>query len=347
MSDGAIAYYSRMLDEHALSEAACWTVIEPIGEPITIETVAQRLGAEPADIRERPWTAAYDEPGDVQVVHLAQAGAAVVMVEVNGFQGKAQIERLSEEARVHSAYWNVNAVSSLSCAAYGQLLVAFEGLFPDQRHGIDICALDEELDPLYVALHALHDDEGDSLWAVMMAIVERRTGIRFDEEWLSEDCPAILLPQTRRHRKAIEHGGFFDPELEAALWLASSTAYQAFTHDLVELLVEVGELADEPEIQPILECLAAEGPVGDQRYQPLEQFAARTGDDFENTSIAMPVRTSRTWRRMHAAWALQHALVPPAHTPRAVHSLLALRLILGDQWLPVRNRLRRHLLRTP
>ncbi|WP_344592104.1 DUF6461 domain-containing protein [Actinomadura vinacea] len=347
MSDDAIAYYSRVLDEYGLSVAACWTVIEPIGEPITIETVAERLGAEPADIRERPWTAAYDEPEGAQVVHLARAGAAVVMVEINGYQGREQSVRLSEEARVHSAYWNVNAVSALSCAAYGQLLVSFEGLSPDQRQGIDICALDEELDPLYAAVHALHDGAGDNLWAVMMAIVERRTGIRLEEDWLREDCPAIVVPRAHRHRKTIGHSAFFDPELEAALWLASGSAYQAFTHDLVELLVEVGEFAGEPEIPPIVEHLAVEVPVGDRRYQVLERLAARTAEGFENTSITKPVRTSRAWRRMHAAWALQHALVPPEHTPRPVHSLQALRLILGDQWLPVRNRLRRHLLRTP
>src|SRR5205085_11732091 len=137
-----------------LAEGLCWTVVEPIGPAVaTIEGAVERLGGDPAAIAEQPFTAAYELDG-APVVHLAQVGRAVMLFEVNGFQGALRpvLERLSRGARAHSAYWNINALSALGCAAFGHLLVTFEGLGPDDRSGLDVSALDEELDPLYAAL---------------------------------------------------------------------------------------------------------------------------------------------------------------------------------------------------
>ena len=133
------------------------------------------------------------------------------MLEVNGFRGAGESARaLSVGARVHSAFWNINALSALTCAALGSLLVTFEGLFPDRRQGLDIGALDEELDPLYTALSAPRPD----FRPVIMAIVERRTGVRLDEEWLAADRPAIvLLDLPASDGRPVAPGALFDPEL--------------------------------------------------------------------------------------------------------------------------------------
>jgi hypothetical protein len=345
--DETIAYYERLLKERGFDEALCWSVIEPINKPITIETVVERLGGDPGEIEEMSWAAAFEEFGSSYIAHLVQVGPAVAVVEFNGFQGHRRIEHLSEHARAHSAYWNVNALSSLDCAAFGHRLVSFEGLFPDQRTGLDICALDEELDPLHVSAHAVgRDEEHAGFPAVMMAIIERRTGVRFEEEWLDSDFPAIELPDEPNARPVDQGGFFFDPELEAALWLAPAQARLAFARELAELLMDVGELADEPEIPSVLEHLARDVPLGDSRYEPLTRLAERLGAEHENTPLTTPVRTNRPWRRAQAAWALRYTLMPPEHTPVPINGATQARLILGDEWLPARNRLR-HPLRRP
>lgn len=82
MADDAIAYYTGLLRRmELLSEALCWTVLEPVTEPVTVEAVAARLGGDPAAVRELPWDAAYqldENAGGAPVVHLAQAGPAVM-----------------------------------------------------------------------------------------------------------------------------------------------------------------------------------------------------------------------------------------------------------------------------
>ncbi|MFD0856620.1 DUF6461 domain-containing protein [Actinomadura adrarensis] len=351
--DETIAYYERLLDQFGLSVALCWTVIEPVQDPLTIEAVAERLGGDPGEVEEIPLSEAFEDYGTSYIAHLVQVGPVVAVIEINGFQGNHQLDYLSEKGRAHSAYWNVNALSSLGCAAFGHRLVSFEGLAPDQRSGIDVCALDEELAPLYASNHALYKDvERDDTWAVMMAIVERRTGVRLDEDWLDSAFPAIELPG-RPPPRAVKQGGFyFDPELEAALWLAPAEARRAFTRELTELLVDAGGLGDEPEIPPVLELLGQDVPPGDQRYEPLSRLAERLDTEYEEAPLTVPAQTSRPWRRTRAAWALRQSLLTggddtglkDAHT--AAHGAYMARLILGDDWSRARTRLRHRLRRT-
>ncbi|MBG6093838.1 hypothetical protein [Actinomadura viridis] len=136
---------------------------------------------------------------------------------------------------------------------------------------MDVGVLDEELDPLYAANH---DEEGSyfDFRAVMMAIIEWRTGVRFKGEWLDTQMPAIRLPGWVRPRRVLQSASF-DPDLEAALSLATPLTLHAFTREMTELLVELGDLADEPEIPPLLEHLAQGVPLRDERYQGLDQMA--------------------------------------------------------------------------
>jgi hypothetical protein len=342
--DVTIAYYEDVLKTCRLNEAMCWTVVEsiPFHEPLTIETVAERLGGDPGQIEDLSWDAAIEEYGQ-PVAHLVQLGSAVGVIENNGCESHHMMGSLSESGRVHSAFWNVNALSSLGCAALGHVLVSFEGLRPEDRYGLDVSVLDEELDPLYAADHELRNDAGDTNFrAVMMAIIEWRTGVRFEGEWLDTPLPAIRLSGQLNLRRVAQSGSF-DPDLEAALWLAAPAALHAFTREMTEILVEAGDLTDEPEIPPVLERLALGVPLRDERYQILEQMAHRLSSEYEASSLTFPVRECRLWRRTQAASALHHALAPTLVHPLPLHSVQLTRVILGDQWLPARTRLRRHL----
>jgi hypothetical protein len=210
---------------------------------------------------------------------------------------------------------------------------------------IEEMSADEELDALYAVQHA--KDQGQRAYsrcAVEMAIIEWRTGVRCDEEWWRTALPTIRLSGTpvqgRVHRST--HS---DPELESALWLASPEALQAFTRELIEILVDVGELDDEPEITSARELLAQGVPSRDQRYMQLQQMAHRMDEEYRDAPLTVPVRSNRSWRRMQAARAVYHALGPPSRSPLPMSSVHMTWQILGDEWPPARTRLRRHLRR--
>jgi hypothetical protein len=341
VTDDSIAYYTGLLDRYGLNAGMCWTVVESFRGPISIEDVAAYFGADPADITEMPWDAAFSggPSGDpVPVAHLLQAGPAVMTVEVNGFQGASAcaLSRLSQTGRAHSAYWNINALSSLNYAAYGYLLVTFEGLGPDAGMGIDVCVLDDELGPLYEALHT----PGMSVWPAMMAIMEQRTGARLEERWLTASQPAVVLPDQYRPGKSGQSHCFADPDLEATLLLAPPSADDAFVRELAELLIPAGQLASEPEILSSLAALGEGVPRGDARYAPLEQLTSRLRAASKESPASALAR-----RRLQSAWALQLAVRPPDHTPRPLHALHHARLALGDDWLAARRRLRSSLRR--
>jgi len=337
MTDDATAYYADLLARRDVL-SMCWTVVESCRGPLTIESVAAWLGADPAGITEMPWDAAF---GGAAVAHLAQSGPAVMVAEVNGYSGAMHgvLRRLSENGRAHSVFWNVNMMKSLGCAAFGDLLVAFE--YPDNRTGIDICALDDELEPVYAAQR----DPEDEPRAAMMAVVERRTGVRLDEDWLDASWPAIVVPSPGTPDRPACSGSFFDPELESALLLAPASVDHDFVGDLTNLLVPAAQLAGEPEILAARAALRAGAPLGDERYAPLEQLAARLEEQVESTPKSGSVLNGMAWHRMHAAQALRWAFRPPEHTPRPLHSLQHARLALGDDWLAARRRLRARLRR--
>lgn len=342
MTDDALAHYTDLLARRSdLSEGLCWTVVEPVDAPLTVAEVVRRLGGDPAEVAPRHWQDAFGPYDPRPFVQLTSVGAAVMVVEPNGFQCCMPdvIERLSLGARVHCAQWDAQALSTLACAAFGHLLVRMEGLFPDQRVGLDVGALDGELGPVYQALGSATMPFTPAL----MAVVEARTGVRLHDAWFDSARPTVLLPPYHYHPEDRPHGCFFDPELEAAIRLASPEAHDALVAELLDLLADTGLLDGEPELTDARAALAAGVPRGDDRYLPLRDLANRLTGRFEAAAGLVPPPQAPAWRRARAAAAVHHALLPPSHTPAPIHAVLDARLALGDDWLAARSRLRRHL----
>jgi len=331
-------FYTDFLDrERWLDVAMCWTVIEPVGGALTVDEVARRLGGDPAQIRRRSWEES-DDGAHRPMIYLLQVGRAVVMIEYNGFQGSLPevLGRLSRGARVHSSYWNVNMNNSLSCAALGSILVSVDGQFPDDRHGIDIDAFGDDIDLVYAAAH----DEAASFYPAMMAVVEMRTGVRFDPAWLEDDQPAIVLDYTAGAADPPVVGIGFDPELETAMRLASPAQAQAATDDLVEILLATGFLDGEPEVDAVRAARDAGAPPGDGRYTVIGLLAERFTGRWENADFPTgPLRADPVWRAMHAAQAVQSALVPHPIAADVAYPLQSARYALGDAWPATRSRL--------
>ncbi|MFI0349910.1 DUF6461 domain-containing protein [Actinomadura sp. 9N407] len=116
----------RWVRDSALSVAATVTVVTGAD----VADVLRAFGADPArpeslraiseDVMQRrsidPWVAVLD------------VGGAVLAVEYNGFQGSSAsvLTRASTDGRAASMYWNVNALTRLSFAEHGEILLSEE-----------------------------------------------------------------------------------------------------------------------------------------------------------------------------------------------------------------------------
>ncbi|MBB5784190.1 DUF6461 domain-containing protein [Nonomuraea jabiensis] len=172
-----------------LTQATCWTVVQPIASPLTIEAVVERLGGRAEDLEPEP-DDDVDEADYEGVFYISQDDASFILYESNGYQGirPEVLRRLSDGARVLSLFWNVNGTTRLMYAAYGTIVTALDPMFPGERWGETPHALDAELAVLEAAA-------GGGRWqAAAMAVVEAVTGVRLDLPDAS--APRLLLEET-------------------------------------------------------------------------------------------------------------------------------------------------------
>jgi uncharacterized protein DUF6461 len=164
--------YERLVEE--LADAGCVTAVAGAG----MDAVIGCFGGDPGSA---PEYGPLGEPGaDPQVIGVAQAGPAVVVVEVGGFEGsrEAVLRPLSRLGRAASVYWGIDADSALTLAEDGQVLSTFEMLFPDNRQGDRPDAWDPYLTGL------TFDSDADGLLpAAGVCAVARATGARLAGDW--------------------------------------------------------------------------------------------------------------------------------------------------------------------
>lgn len=106
-----------------ISQASCVTVVTGL----SAEEVLRAFGADPAS---RPWREeeTRQSAGLRQWVSVREVDGVVIAFEDNGFQGSLGdvLRRLSARGRAASMFWNVNALTRLSFARDGEVLVGFE-----------------------------------------------------------------------------------------------------------------------------------------------------------------------------------------------------------------------------
>ncbi len=182
-----------------LGDAACLTLTEPA----TVDAVARAFGGDPAQRRELRLDEAAEELSEAPWVALRPMGSWILAVELNGWQGSRPeiLERVSAGGRAVSAYWNVNGQTQFSYAAAGQLLSAFDAVFPERRTGADPDVLAPARDGLPWA---------DALPVpLMLALLARVTGSPLDPSWL--DGTLQVLP-IEALAEAVDAG--IDPDTE-------------------------------------------------------------------------------------------------------------------------------------
>jgi hypothetical protein len=330
MASEAVRRYEELLRRTALDSALCWTVVEPVTAPVNVDEVVRRLGGDPGTVE-------LAEPDDVPagwtVFHLHPVGSAVALLEVNNSQGSRPevLRRLSDGARVHSAFWNVNAVSRFSYAVYGTVLATFEALdLPDPG------PLDGDLDDLYAAVR-----HHDGHWsAAMLAVIERRTGVALDDDWLGRPHPVAAIPAVPADPRPPGFLGGFDPDLDVLLRLAPEPVQRAALRLLVSGLAAIFDLTDEPAVGAVVDVLKVGFPTDDLYFQALAPLGARLHDEYQASAGTVPMRENPRWQRMQAGAAISLAVAPPGHWEDRLDAFYHASLALTGRWPELRAQVR-------
>ncbi|GAA3220865.1 DUF6461 domain-containing protein [Dactylosporangium siamense] len=321
--------YETFLAEHAWLEVAmCWTVVEPVTVPVDVAEVVRRLGGDPRDLRPRGLDTGYDVGPHERLYYLDQAGPAVTMLEVNGYEGRRPevLRQLSDGARVHSAYWNVNSVNQLSYAVYGTLVTALDGAFPEDRYGSDPDALDDDFP------FPARDEDDDEDWPwrpAMLACIEARTGVALDGDWTRRDHPAIVLPPLPEDPRPPNPG--IEADLDASLRLATDADRRAALAWLLDQTVDAFDLRAEPALPAAFAAFRAGRQLDEPGQAAVYAVRDRLWLHWERHPSGDDMERDPGWRRAQAGWALGAALCADSWQD-PLESLQHLRLAFGDRW---------------
>ncbi|OJF15790.1 DUF6461 domain-containing protein [Couchioplanes caeruleus] len=348
MGDDIAERYARVLGHGGLGEAACYTVIQPVVRPFGVEEVARRLGADPAALRRgEPDIADFDR--DECLYLIGPIGSAVVMVEYNGYQGsRPEVLRwLSDGARVHNAFWNVNGVNDLSCAVYGRVQASWSIDFPDECQGSDPTAFDGDLDEL-VAMAAPGDDGFGyaGYWqSGMMAFIERRTGVVLTEEWF--DSPQYVLVAPPIPSDPSSPSRLVDADTDSVLRLAPDPVRRAALGWLLEELARTAELDGEPAVRDGIAALRAGRLLGGEAERAVYDVRDRMSAAADGVWAAADGAGTTGQRdarvvREQAGWAFT-GLLCHAHGADPLDGLDHVRNAFGDRWDEIRKELRSRL----
>lgn len=106
----------------------------------------------------------------------------------------AVLKRLSHQAHVYSAWWNVNADNQLSFAANAELLLTLDALFPGSPDHHPALSHWPELEATRDIFIEFDKRAHDYDWrAACLALIEQTTGARLTSEWLDQAHPCITV----------------------------------------------------------------------------------------------------------------------------------------------------------
>ena len=149
------------------------------------DEVARRLQCDPRTKFDADFNGAeaeQDYVNDRLVVQFDQFNEWVVVIEPNGFLCSlpSVLAALSQGGHALSVYWNVNALMTVVYAVDGEVERYFDALLLDGTGA----PMSEEAD--------LPFGHPGSPRAAMLALVERRTGLKIDRNWLSRQRETMV-----------------------------------------------------------------------------------------------------------------------------------------------------------
>ena len=304
MNISAIEHYRRLLARYpGLAQAMCVTYAEAIDE----DSFIRAFGGDPAATATRTLEAPGAELNDYRydnvpyTVLVTRVGDWLVGLEDNGFQGSRPevLRGASANGRAVSVYWNVNGTNRFTYNVSGSCVVGFDMFSTHQRWG-------RAPDALVDQLGGLSFDEPGLLWPVGLALAERVTGVRLDEEILSRGFRRAFLDEIEQDLvpEVIEDDpALADPFVRWVVAEPTVDKLPAIARFLAHLVAADAEVDAEPVVREALEVLD-ERAAG--RPAPADTALVRRltalADDLQAASRLGPNRDA--FRRMHAVRAI-------------------------------------------
>ncbi|GAA4102552.1 hypothetical protein [Nonomuraea soli] len=172
-----------------LSEELAWTVLRPLGEPLTLSDVAQRLvGDGAAVIIERD----FEEACGANAVVIEETDEGVMIVDLYRTSNTPDpdfIARLSRNVDVWHVSWHTALSRRMIHALDGRILAVVPYLDPAYAIGEDLNSVEVELRTLSAAQH----DPWPAVEATALAIIEGRTGARLHLDWFDHVHPSVAV----------------------------------------------------------------------------------------------------------------------------------------------------------
>lgn len=192
-------HYRRLARERVLVESLCWTVVVPDDGAafLTLEEVGARLsGGTGYELHQAAPLSAIVPYGEGPCpVAVDRAGSTIVLYEYDYLGSLSGVlRRLSANARVYSAWWNVNAVNRLSLAIGGKVLLTINGRSPGRPENHPNLAWWPELAAMTDFFADFEErDDGGNWRADFFTAIELATGARLSREWLDAEHPYLTF----------------------------------------------------------------------------------------------------------------------------------------------------------
>ncbi|MFB9968312.1 hypothetical protein ACFFOP_37740 [Sinosporangium siamense] len=336
-----VAYYEELIrGTSPFGAALAWTVILPLGQPVSFPEAASRLigGGHPVLVESDE---EFDEAAhsmDFIAAYLGQAGPATMLVEPSGFSyaGREQVMAwLSHNAQVWHVSWNVTSRRDLDYAAHGQWLARLPEFHHEMLHGTDPGALAEEA--------ALLREAAEAPWprqrATAMAIVEMRTGARLPEDWFDRPRQVAVVDQPITEQDPPIGLWHHEPDLDARLRSAPEETRRAVLLRLAGSLVERFDLGATPLGHAVR--TAHEGmPLDAELWEDMRYAWERLGERWAVRLAAPREEYEHTWPRWVAANGVRHSLRSLGEGANWFDGVTYARFALGDEWPSVKRWIR-------
>lgn len=241
------------LSESPLQEAGCITAVAAADS----ERVAAAFGCDPALATSVTYADIEGEPdrlGQGLQAWLGCSGDSAVMIEDNDYQGtRAEVLRPASKASssglAASIFWNVNGVIRFSAARKGKIVCSVEVLD---------CEPDEFPRPLRRLAALAADDETD-LVALGAAMVEKFTGVAFDQTTINQASHRTLTPVPEDLETYGPEGSalrYYAPEVLAAIVAADPGTYRPLATWAAQAAAAEAGVAEEGVVRQLTEQFA-------------------------------------------------------------------------------------------
>lgn len=197
-------HYRRLVSEPELDVALCWAVMVPHdgADSLTLHEASARLGGGVGyELHEaaNPHIVNLPLPRPGPCAAVDRSGGAVVVYGLDHLgSSSGALRRLASNARVYSAWWNVNSVNRLSLVVDSEVLLSIDGLFPGDPEDHpnltwwpELAAMSEFFD--FEDEDWTGRDDGWSWKAGFLTAVELATGVRLDRQWLDTEHPYLVF----------------------------------------------------------------------------------------------------------------------------------------------------------